>query len=89
MDYRRHFLYTYIHYLLNGFEYGGKEGLMTARDQQLLVAISSMMDKKFDALLEVIDRKLKNELAPIKADIALLKKDVAELKEYYAMNLDM
>ena len=62
---------------------------MTARDQQLLVAISSMMDKKFDALLEVIDRKLKNELAPIKADIALLKKDVAELKEYYAMNLDM
>ena len=62
---------------------------MTARDQQLLVAISSMMDKKFDALLEVIDRKLKNELAPIKADIALLKKDVTELKEYYAMNLDM
>ena len=62
---------------------------MTARDQQLLVAISSMMDKKFDALLEVIDTKLINELAPIKADIAILKKDVAELKEYYAMNLDI
>ena len=66
-----------------------RRGLMTARDQQLLVAISSMMDKKFDALLEVIDTKLINELAPIKADIAILKKDVAELKEYYAMNLDI
>lgn len=74
---------------MNGFEYRGKKGLMTVRDQQLLVAISSMMDKKFDALLEVIDTKLKNELAPIKADIAILKKDVAELKEYYAMNLDI
>ena len=86
MDYRRHFLYTYIHYLLNGFEYEGKEGLMTARDQQLLVAISSMMDKKFDAFSEVFDTRLKNELTPIRADIAILKKDVAELKEYYAMN---
>ena len=25
MDYLRHILYTYIHYLLNGFEHGRKE----------------------------------------------------------------
>ena len=54
---------------------------MTARDQQLLVAISSMMDKKFDAFSEVFDTRLKNELTPIRADIAILKKDVSELKE--------
>ena len=54
---------------------------MTARDQQLLVAISSMMDKKFDAFSEVFDIRLKNELTSIRADIAILKKDVSELKE--------
>ena len=50
---------------------------MTEQNQELLLAISDMLDQKLD---EKLDQKFETELRPIKDDICELKTDVKELR---------
>lgn len=54
---------------------------MTEQNQELLLAISDMLDRKLDEKLdEKLDQKFETELRPIKDDICELKTDVKELR---------